>query len=68
MNFLKHFPAPNEIKTTMSDIEPITRKSNTHIHSPYSYSAFESIEQSLFLAAEEHVDILGINDFYITDG
>jgi len=41
---------------------------NTHIHTPYSFSAFESIEQAFELAREEEINILGINDFFVTDG
>lgn len=41
---------------------------NGHIHTPHSFSAFESIEQAFQLAKSEGVSILGINDFYTTDG
>ncbi|MCD6347416.1 MAG: hypothetical protein J7L96_08360 [Bacteroidales bacterium] len=41
---------------------------NTHIHTPYSFSAFESIEQAFELARKENINILGINDFFVTDG
>lgn len=43
-------------------------KINTHIHTPYSFSAFESIEQAFELAQKEGINILGINDFFVTDG
>jgi len=41
---------------------------NTHIHSPYSFSSFDSIEQAVLLAKEEGVGVLGINDFNTVDG
>jgi len=43
-------------------------KINTHIHTPYSFSAFESIKQAFELAQKEGINILGINDFFVTDG
>ncbi|MBR1570352.1 MAG: hypothetical protein IJ651_06445 [Bacteroidales bacterium] len=41
---------------------------NAHLHTPYSFSAFESIPQALDLAAGEGVKVVGINDFYSMDG
>jgi len=41
---------------------------NGHIHTPHSFSAFSSIEQAFLLAKSEGVSVLGINDFYTTDG
>ena len=41
---------------------------NAHLHTPYSFSAFESVTQALDLAAEEGVKVVGINDFYSMDG
>ena len=41
---------------------------NAHIHTPYSFSAFESVEEALEHAAKEGVKVVGINDFYSTDG
>ena len=43
-------------------------KVNSHIHTPYSFSAFESIEQAFEMARSEGVRVLGINDFFVTDG
>lgn len=43
-------------------------KVNAHMHTPYSFSAFESIEQALDMAKSEGVKVAGINDFYATDG
>lgn len=41
---------------------------NGHIHTPYSFSAFSSMEQPFEMARAEGISVLGINDFYTTDG
>lgn len=41
---------------------------NSHVHSPYSFSAFNSMRQMLELASDEGIKILGINDFYSNAG
>lgn len=41
---------------------------NGHIHTPHSFSAFTEIEQAFQLAKKEGISVLGINDFYTTDG
>jgi hypothetical protein len=41
---------------------------NGHIHTPHSFSAFSEVEQPFVLAKSEGVSVLGINDFYTTDG
>lgn len=41
---------------------------NAHIHTPYSFSAFENIPQAFKMAQKENVSVLGINDFYTMDG
>lgn len=41
---------------------------NAHIHTPYSFSAFSSVGEALEHAAAEGVKVVGINDFYSTDG
>ena len=44
------------------------RNVNAHLHTPYSFSAFDGVCQALDMAAEEGVQVVGINDFYSTDG
>ena len=46
----------------------MTIKVNAHLHTPYSFSAFDDIPQALNMAVKEDVKIVGINDFYTTDG
>ncbi len=41
---------------------------NAHLHTPYSFSAFNSVEQIFTLATAEGISVLGINDFFVTDG
>ena len=41
---------------------------NAHLHTPYSFSAFSDVKQALDMAAAEGVKVVGINDFYSTDG
>lgn len=41
---------------------------NAHLHTPYSFSAFRDIPQALDMAVAEGVKVMGINDFYTTDG
>jgi len=63
------FPFPEELlkwyggqkKAKVPDV-------NGHIHTPNSFSAFDDIEMAFKMAKKEGVDILGINDFYTTDG
>ncbi len=41
---------------------------NGHFHTPFSFSAFTEIEQAFTMATAEGVQVLGVNDFYTTDG
>ena len=41
---------------------------NAHLHTPYSFSAFDSVSQAVKMAAEQGVKVVGINDFYSMDG
>lgn len=41
---------------------------NGHFHTPFSFSAFTEIEQAFRVAKSEGVQVLGVNDFYTTDG
>lgn len=68
MDFWKLFPG----KEDLMDVE-LPRlhhypEVNGHLHTPYSFSAFDSIEQAFTMASREQVKALGINDFYSMDG
>ncbi|MDR3188056.1 MAG: hypothetical protein LBT94_02580, partial [Prevotellaceae bacterium] len=41
---------------------------NAHLHTPYSFSAFDTLAEALDRAKKEDVAVVGINDFYSTDG
>ncbi len=41
---------------------------NAHLHTPYSFSAFRDIDDALDRAIAENVKVVGINDFYTTEG
>ena len=63
------FPGTDEIILQYNKIKDKSDPEiNGHIHTPHSFSAFESIEQAFQLAKAEGVSVLGINDFYTTDG
>lgn len=43
-------------------------KVNAHLHTPFSFSAFDNIDQALDMSKAEGVKVVGVNDFYSTDG
>ncbi|WP_076930888.1 PHP domain-containing protein [Proteiniphilum saccharofermentans] len=43
-------------------------KVNVHMHTPYSFSAFSDVDDALDRAVAEEVKVVGINDFYTTEG
>ena len=68
-NLFTSFPdSINLLRNSKSLSEKIIPDINGHIHTPHSFSAFTDIEQAFQLAKKEGVSILGINDFYTTDG
>ncbi|MDP4183762.1 MAG: PHP domain-containing protein [Bacteroidota bacterium] len=70
MNFLSHFPDAKTLLERSSSFsqDPVVADVNGHIHTPFSFSSFDSIPQAFAMAVAEDVKILGINDFYVTDG
>ena len=68
MNFLKNFPVKEQLMAESKGVEPTPLLVNAHIHSPYSFSSFTGLEQAFEMAVNENVSVLGINDFYVTDG
>lgn len=68
-NFLTKFPSFDKLNKEMSGLSiPEYREANGHIHTPYSFSAFTALETAFKMAVEEKIAVLGINDFYVTDG
>lgn len=69
MNFFDSFPDRSSLLQSYGTGHPaFPLKVNNHIHSPYSFSAFQGIDQAVQMAVKEEVRVLGINDFYVTDG
>lgn len=67
--FLSQFPSPAELKKRMRDVTfPEYHEANGHIHTPYSFSAFSDLDSVFTMAKEENICLLGINDFYVSDG
>lgn len=68
-NFLFSFPSFGDLNRDMNGMAiPEYREVNAHIHTPYSFSAFPDMDTIFRMAKEEEVDVLGINDFFVTDG
>jgi hypothetical protein len=68
-NFLLNYPMPEKLGKEMRGINvPGFRETNGHIHTPFSFSAFQDIDTIFEMAREEKIAALGINDFYVTDG
>lgn len=69
MGFFDAFPDRKTLLGTHSEgLAGFPLKVNNHIHTPYSFSAFDSIDSAVKAALAEDISILGINDFYVTDG
>src|SRR5512133_3739381 len=68
-NFLSGFPTFDKLDKEMSGLSlPEYREANGHIHTPYSFSAFRALDTAFKMAVNEKIAVLGINDFYVTDG
>jgi len=69
MNFLELFPDRLALLGShQADTPGFPLKVNNHIHTPHSFSAFKSIKEAVEMACDEDVRMLGINDFYVSDG
>ena len=67
--FLNSLPWHDELRKQLTGGEiPEFREANGHIHTPYSFSAFDSMDTVFKMAREEEISALGINDFFVTDG
>lgn len=68
-HFLEDIPPLDLLVKKMKGVTSDTvREVNGHIHTPYSFSAFPNMETIFRMAKEEKIAVLGINDFYVTDG
>ena len=69
MNIFSDMPSTIELNRISGNFEgkpPLNV--NAHFHTPYSFSCFSDIKEIFDLAAIDHVDVLGINDFITTAG
>ncbi len=66
MDILKNFPTSQELLQSYSHFDVLNV--NGHVHSPFSFSAFDSIQQMFELSEKENIKVLGLNDFFVTDG
>ena len=64
-----NFPETQELLDWHKSQAPETTPDiNGHIHTPHSFSAFSEIKQAFEMAKAEGISVLGINDFYTSDG
>lgn len=69
INFLDGFPDRDVLIANYKEKKvSMVPDVNAHIHTPYSFSAFDDTEQAFILASREQLSILGINDFNTTLG
>ncbi|HJX71676.1 MAG TPA: hypothetical protein VJ346_06985 [Bacteroidales bacterium] len=69
MHFLSDFPDNNELlQWWQKNQTERNHKVNCHIHTPFSFSAFDDIRQPFEMAVKEDIKVLGINDFFVADG
>ena len=66
---LSDFPSRDILMSQNSKADTFREMNvNGHVHTPYSFSAFSGMDQIFETAVKENIKILGINDFYVTDG
>lgn len=67
-SIFKQYPDERELLSEVLEVDKNILQVNGHFHTPYSFSAFSEIIQVFEMAEKEGVKVLGINDFYTTDG
>jgi len=69
MEYWTKYPGPEQLLANAPDFDgnnlPLT---NGHLHTPYSFSAFDTVEQTVQLASKEGLKAAGINDFNTVNG
>jgi hypothetical protein len=68
MTIFKNLASKEELLKQANRNSVLPEKVNGHFHTPYSFSAFDDLNQVFKMAEEENVQVLGINDFYTTAG
>ena len=66
LDALRGLGSPEEMRERAErGVAPATRpRTNVHIHLPPNFSAFESVEQAVDLAAAQGVGVLGVSNYY----
>ena len=65
IDFLKELGSVNAVTTEASNVSlPESLTYNSHIHLPPNFSAFETVEQAVELAADQSVRVLGCGNYY----
>ncbi|MFN8211326.1 MAG: hypothetical protein U0T33_10245 [Bacteroidales bacterium] len=67
-SFLYSFPSPETIVSSLTGKQRHRIIPNNHIHTPWSFSAFNEMNDVFDKASSEGINVLGINDFFVTDG
>ncbi len=68
LDSLRGLGTPEELWREARDVDVLAMgrgaRVNAHIHLPPNFSAFESVEQAVGLAADERIDALGVSNYY----
>ena len=63
--FLKGLGTPKDLAARAGGGSPPARlKSNSHIHLPPNFSAFQTVSQAIELAAAQGIGVLGVSNYY----
>jgi len=57
-------PADIRALAERGDGRAVPRRANAHIHLPPNFSAFQSVQQAVDLAAKEEIGVLGVSNYY----
>ena len=57
-------PQQLRAQANVDSSSPVSIKTNAHVHVPPNFSAFESAEHAVRLAAQQSVRILGVSNYY----
>lgn len=68
-NFLSNFPPPEKLVKEIQNIPvPDYRESNGHFKPPFPLTKDHYLDSVLRIAKEDQIAVLGINNFYVTEG
>lgn len=64
LNLIKSIGTPAEIRAAANQDCALPQRCNCHVHLPPNFSAFETVDQAVNLAAEQGVNVLGATNYY----